>query len=541
MRLNSRGLYLAGIVLSLVVACTSQTPNTSFRVRVIADGVARAYQVSDHLSVGEFLRSQGVNIPLDPLDKVHPSEFTQITDNMEITIIRVRDVQDCQTEVLPYQTKTLDTPDLAPGKTQRVQAGVNGTQQICYDVVYEDGIEKNRTAGNPTVVTQPVVEIIYRGADRGQIEPIPIVGLLAYVTGDGQARAVESNSLNDRALPTGGNLDGNVFALSLTGRQLLFTRKPDDSNAQTYNQLWVLLDTTDPQAKPIRLTVLDNILTADWKPGEPYTFSYSTLQPRGQDLAPRYQALNDLYIARLNSRTGELLQAQVVVKSKPTGPFGLWGTQFKWSPDGKNIAWAQADGAGIVDMKTGTYKKVFPFKVYSTTLSRNWIWIPTLSWSPVGNLLMTTVHGKPMGSEQEEFSPVFDVEIAEANGLFSVPLVSRAGMWAAPQYSPLVNTDPAQGYIAYLKARAPIDSLSSEYDLIVADRDGSNARVVFPDKDKPGLRPLDADFGGEIAWSPDGRQVALIYQGNVWIVDVTSGRANQVTVSNNAHHVRWVK
>ena len=37
----------------------------------------------------------------------------------------------------------------------------------------------------------------------------------------------------------------------------------------------------------------------------------------------------------------------------------------------------------------------------------------------------------------------------------------------------MISTDPAQGYIGYLKARAPIDSVSSEYDLVVADLDGS--------------------------------------------------------------------
>src|SRR5262245_43643496 len=191
--LRNRVVLLAMMCICLAAACVPATPNTSFRVRVIADGKERAYSVTEHVSVGELLRSPGVNIALDALDKVHPSEFTQITDNMDITIIRVRDVQDCKTEDIPYQTKYLDTPDLAVGKTRIVQAGVNGTQQICYDVVYEDGIEKSRTPGNPTILTQPIVEIIYRGADRGQIEPVPISGMLAYITGDGQARAVESN------------------------------------------------------------------------------------------------------------------------------------------------------------------------------------------------------------------------------------------------------------------------------------------------------------------------------------------------------------
>jgi hypothetical protein len=181
--------------------------------------------------------------------------------------------------------------------------------------------------------------------------------------------------------------------------------------------------------------------------------------------------------------------------------------------------------------------------VYSTTLSRSWVWTPYLTWSPNSDLLAATIHGKPLNNEPDETSPVFDVELAQANdkaaGLYEVNLVPQAGIWAAPSYSPLA--DDGSGYIAYLKARNPIDSVSSEYDLVVEDRDGSNARVMFPGKDKPGIKPIETLFGNEIAWSPDARQVALIYQGNMWIIDVETGHANQVTLVANAHHPRWVK
>src|SRR5262249_9335297 len=205
-----------------------------------------------------------------------------------------------------------------------------------------------------------------------------------------------------------------------------------------------------------------------------------------------------------------------------------------------------ACGAGIVALKAGAFKKLFDFRLYSTTLSRNWVWTPDLSWSPASDLLIATIHGKPYTNEPEETSPIFNVEVAQVGGLYEVPLVPKAGMWAAPSYSPRLDNAPdaKSGYIAYLKARNPIDSVSSEYDLVVADRDGSNATILFPGKDKPGLKPIDNLignlFGNEITWSPDGHQVAIVYQGDIWIVDVESGRANQVTLVSNVHHPRWV-
>jgi resuscitation-promoting factor RpfB len=552
------------LIILVLVGCRPDPTSTALRIRVIVDGKELVFSANDRVTILQFL--QQANIQLDPLDRVNPPEVTQITDNMVITIIRVSEDQSCDDQDVPYETKYLSDPDLAPGSTKIVQPGVTGKQQVCYSIVYEDGIEKSRTPSNPTITLQPVNEIVARGVDRTKIEPVPVTGTIVYIA-DGQARAIEGNSTSDRLLQTGGNLDGKVFALSPNGKQLLYTRKPDaTSNASanaatssvsatgtpipdTYNELWVILDVSDPSVEPVRLKELDNVLVAEWVPDQPFTFSYSTLQPRDQ--APGYQALNDVNIARLDSRTGKLLKVHVVVKSKPTGVYGFWGTEFKWSPDGKTLGWAQADGVGIVDLKAGEYKKLFDFRVYATTLSRSWVWIPELTWSPSSDLLAATVHGKPLYGEPEETSPVFDVAIVQANdkvqGLYQLTLVAQAGMWAAPQYSPLTgnatasNGEVKKGYIAYLKARDPIDSATSEYDLVVADRDGSNAHPLFPGADKPGIKPIDNLFGNEIAWSADGRQVAMIYQGNLWVIDVESGRANQVTVVDNAHHPRWGK
>ncbi len=535
--------WLLFIVLPLlIVACnTPDTQNNTIHVRVIADGKENVFATTDHVSVGQFLQQQKITV--GEMDRLNPDDFTPITDNLLITIIRVREQQECKQEDVPFQTTYVKRTDLAPGTNKVLQPGSNGSQTTCYDVVYYDGVEKSRTAGNPTITQQPTVEIVAVGVDRTTIEPVPISGAIAYIS-DGQAHLIENNSVSDRVLQTGDNLDGRVFSLSDTGRLLLFTRKPDGTpTPETYNELWVM-DTTDPQAAPVRLTQIDNVLAADWIPGQPYNFSYSTLQPRKADQVPDYQANNDLFVARLASGTFKLLKVTSTVKSRPTGVYGLWGTLFKWSPDGKNLAWSQSDGVGIVDFKAGILKKLFDFRVYSTTLARNWVWKPTLSWSADSSLLAVTVHGKPLENEPPESSPVFDLSLAQVEGLFQITLVPQVGMWAAPQYSPLLDAGStnAKGYIAYLKARNAINSVSSEYDLVIADRDGSNERIVFPDKDKPGLKPINNGFvdEAELEWSPDGRQLGFIYQGDVWIVDAESGRTNQVTIIGNAHHLRWI-
>jgi hypothetical protein len=169
-----------------------------------------------------------------------------------------------------------------------------------------------------------------------------------------------------------------------------------------------------------------------------------------------------------------------------------------------------------------------------------WSWRATVSWSPDTSLLLTTIHGDPIGSEPAESSPAFHVAAAAVDGSFSTPIAENTGIWSLPIFSPISVEDDPQlgGFIAYLKARDISNSIgeTAEYDLILADRDGSNARVLFPEPNLPGLT---AQAG--ITWSPDGTQIAMIYEGNLWTVDVTSGIAHKLTLDGSASRPVWVR
>ncbi|HVO43834.1 MAG TPA: G5 domain-containing protein [Aggregatilineales bacterium] len=543
-------LLIFGLIAGLS-ACNLSTPASGLRIRVVVDGQTKVLSAAESISVSQLLNQN--NITLDSLDLVDPPGFTQVSDNMTITVTRVHEEQQCSEKPLPFDTVYVPKPDLAPDETRTAQSGQDGKIKVCYSVTFYDGAEKNRIQGPQTILATPQNQIILKGIPKP--EPVAIAGMLAYIS-DGGARLLQTSNQNDHPLPTGNGLDGFVFALAPDGRELLYTAKPAGDATPTgedslFNTLYVL-NVSDPAAQPVRL--LDNILTADWVPDQPYTFSYSTLTPRDQ--LPGYQALNDLFMVRIDDKGSQkIVRAKALVKSGPTGTYGAWGTTFKWSPDGKRIAWAQADGVGLIvfdngekinfdnSAKPGKFQKLLDFPVYSTALSLSWVWKPTISWSPDGTLIATTIHGKQLQGEPEDTSPVFDLTIAQIGGLFSVALVSQAGMWAAPSYSPLLQDSFGNlfGYIAYLKARTPINSLSGDYDLVIADRDGANAEVIFPTKDQPGLTPVKNRFGDVVEWGPDGHSVAFIHEGDLWIVDVMTKRANRITYTGDAHHPQWVK
>src|SRR5437870_4924579 len=108
----------------LIAACKPDAQTNDLRIRVTVDGKEYVYTAPERVTISQFL--QQTNIHLGELDKVNPSDFTQLTDNMLITIIRVREEVVCNDEALPYETKYINNADLKPGETRIAQAGQNG-------------------------------------------------------------------------------------------------------------------------------------------------------------------------------------------------------------------------------------------------------------------------------------------------------------------------------------------------------------------------------------------------------------------------------
>ena len=116
-----------------------------------------------------------------------------------------------------------------------------------------------------------------------------------------------------------------------------------------------------------------------------------------------------------------------------------------------------------------------------------------------------------------------------ADGSFNTPIVENSGIWSTPQFS----SDNEASQLAYLKARDPFNSINGEYDLILADRDGSNARRIFPPDNQQGLSEQT------FVWNQQGTQLALIYQGNLWLVDVETGASHQLTLDSGVTDIDW--
>lgn len=523
-----KALFSVLVVLAAVVACQPREVANSFLVFLVADGRELTYSLDEPMTVEEFLSRPDVNIRVGDTDRLTPPRFTQLSDGMRITIVRVSETNECETQVLPFSREVIQNEGMQPNEERIIQPGQNGSQQICYRVIIEDGVPRDRIpTGAPTVLRAPVNEILYVGISTN-VEPIPIVGTLAYINNN-NAWIITGSSTAKRPLTNTGNLDSHVLSLSADGQRLLYTTRSDDP--AFVNQLW--MTRTDMNAQAMKL-VPTNVIYAEWINNRPNTFAYSTSEP--QAVVPFWRSLNNLLTMQIDPNTGLALNNALLVPESSGGLSGWWGTVYRWSPDGQRVAYVRADSVGVVGAD-GSLQPLATYAIFRTT--QNWSWRSNVSWSPDAKLLATTVHGPPLGSEPPEASPVFDAVIAEVNGRYSALLHDSAGMWSSPVYSPILGgvNDNA---IAYLRARDPYNSVNGEYDLIVADSDGSNARVLFPSASQPGI--VSRDFGltpQTLAWSPDGRQIAVIYQGNLWVVDVVTSAAYQLTFDGQSEHPVW--
>jgi hypothetical protein len=325
-------------------------------------------------------------------------------------------------------------------------------------------------------------------------------------------------------------LDGQVFEISPDGHWLLFTRRVEDDQDE-FNRLWVI-DLVTPGIEPVDLGAGNVVHFAGWSP-DSETVAYSTVEPRPSP--PGWQANNDLILVDLND-SGRGVNRRELLSANAGGQYGWWGTSFAWAPDGVHMAFARADGVGVIDLREPEFVESLGLVPFETRA--DWAWVPGLAWGHNSRTLYLVDHGQPVGVEDSTASPAFDVVALTSSGADPLRLVPRAGMFAYPAVSPaaVLSTGEVAYRVAFLQALSPLESETSAYRLVVMDRDGSNLVQLFPAPGEPGLAQEDL---APPVWSPSGEQLAIVYRGDLWIVDARNGSAVSVTGDGQAAAVDW--
>ncbi len=519
----SKRLFLWVLLLGLLAGCVApRRAQGQIRVTVQADGQSHQVRLPAGSTVQQALQAAGVK--LGALDRTEPPAYALLDDGATVQVVRVSEKFTVRQEIVPFERQTLRNEALPEGETRLLQAGANGRRDVTYREVYENGHLVSNQAVKSVVVETPVPEIVMIGVQTPFV-PREIPGRLAYLAA-GNAWVMDGNTGERRPVVTSGDLDGRVFSLSPNGRFLLFTRKAPEKTSDL-NTLW-LADLNAKPAKLVSLGVKNIAHFADFAPYNPYTIAYSTVEPRPQP--PGWQANNDLYTLSFSTSGWE---GEPLLRLEPNagGVYGWWGTTFAWAPVGTRLAFARPDGVGLFEFDTEEgLQRLLPIVPYQT--HGDWAWTPPLGWGPDGRVLFTVSHGD---KEADETSPVFDLTALVLGNPHPIRLVANVGMFANPAPSPRLADG---GYrVAFLQAVFPQKSEISRYRLWVMDRDGSNRRQIFPPEGGLGLMPQ------HVVWSPaavDGHfLLAVIYQGNLYLVNADNGKFQQLTGDGLITRLAW--
>jgi len=501
------------------------------QIEILGDGQSYPVQVPLQSTVQDALEVAGLS--LGTLDRIEPPLHSFFAEDSQVIITRIYEEFEIEEVVIPFEQQMQPSEVLSVGDTQPLTLGKNGIREITYRIVYEDSIEVSKTEIKSIIVAEPVTQIMLVGV-QSSFTPLQIPGRLLYLS-DGNAWIMEGTTANRSALISSGDLDGRVFSISGDGEWLLFSRHAEGE--ESINSLWVV-KIDDPEIE-IDLQVENVIHFADWQPGSTNLVAASTVEPR--QAAPGWQANNDINISNFSENGWVEPSPDVVVETNSGGVYGWWGMDFDYGLNAGMMAYAGPDQVGTINFEEGTRVPLLDIVPLKTV--GDWAWVPGTEWGPNGNVIFTVRHAPPEGAVSPEESPVFNLTAIPLAGGQVVDLVSQVGMFAYPLPSPIQPTPAGEGayQIAYLQAVFPDQSDTSPYRLVVMDRDGSNRQELFPPPEIPGIDPQQ-DWA---AWAPqplpggEGYAIAVLYQGNIWLVDSKSGEFWQITGDGRINNVDW--
>jgi len=520
---RSRRLFFFLLAFALLTSCRSpQVTTPDITVNITADGTSRTITIPSGSTVTQAFQVAGITIA--SLDRAEPPPYTVLNNGDTITLIRVKEVFETEEQIIPFERQVARNESLPEGETRLVQAGANGKMELTYRIVSENGVEISRSVVKSVILQDAAPEIVMVGA-QSSFAPLPIPGKLVYLSG-GNAWIIDTSTANRTPLVTTGDLDGRIFSLSPKGNYLIFTRKSTKPADQEINQLWGVRTNG---GKPFSTGIVNVVHFADWIPNT-NSFAYSTVEPRST--APGWQANNDLQ--RYSITTGE---KRKILESNSGGVYGWWGMNFAFSEDGR-LAYARPDGIGTVDLDGKALKPLLNITPLNT--HSDWAWLPSIAWGADGKILYYISHAPPPSLVSEEDSPFFDMSATSFANDSTVQIAEQTGMFAYPSVSSIQSSSRERPYqVAYLQAIFPEQSETSRYRVVVMDRDGSNRRTVFPANDAPGIEPQTPEWAPKSISGQSGDFIAVIYQGNLWLVDSGNSQAYQVTGDGLVTRIDW--
>lgn len=132
-------------------------------VTLTADGKSAKYAIYQG-TVTDLLELAQITLGED--DYTEPSLDTELEANMKVTVYRVEYKSVTETEEVKFKTTTVKKSSMNEGTQKVVTQGVNGEDQVSYEVKYVNGKEESRTETERTTVKKPVNKVVNVGTKK---------------------------------------------------------------------------------------------------------------------------------------------------------------------------------------------------------------------------------------------------------------------------------------------------------------------------------------------------------------------------------------
>lgn len=166
-------------------------------------------------SVGDALTEMGIGV--SGLDRVTPSLRTELYDNVEISIVRVRQEVEIEEDIVPFETVFEGDPNLLIDTQQMVAPGAEGITRRRFRVTYEDGKEAERVLEDQWIAQEPALRRIAYGQ---RIDP------RTTTTADGQQitywRRIRMSASSYSAATAGVSPSASYYGRTYTGDTMRF-------------------------------------------------------------------------------------------------------------------------------------------------------------------------------------------------------------------------------------------------------------------------------------------------------------------------------
>lgn len=132
----------------------------AFGVTITADGEQYEVLIASG-TVKDAVARAGIAMSED--DETDPQLDTQVSNEMEIKVLRVEYKERTVTETVPFDTVTRRTPDLYVDQTKVSVKGVDGEKIVTYKDKYVNGELDSSEAVSETVTKEMVTQVVLKG------------------------------------------------------------------------------------------------------------------------------------------------------------------------------------------------------------------------------------------------------------------------------------------------------------------------------------------------------------------------------------------